>query len=202
MDAAQCYISLSSVRGELPAMQHSPTLQVLNHVYRTVITHIYYPLIAGTILPSCPPPLLPPPTIKLLLPQLDIYRVMASHIHLPNSSRLLTRGALPSSFIHCWKSEAQCQQGYSLGERMKEGVGFRLKLWRRCSWVCCSDRVEKGPGGAAKSFNVWWTVVGLLGGARCDGRDAGGGCSGMPFRFEVQDLNAAPDEQERQLRIR
>lgn len=54
---------------------------------------------------------------KLLLPSLTFTALCASHIHLPNSSLLLTLGSLPS-FIHALKSSAHTQQGYILPKRL------------------------------------------------------------------------------------
>lgn len=45
------------------------------------------------------------------LPNLTFTALCASHIQRPNSSRLLTRGAFPSSFIQARKSSAQTQHG-------------------------------------------------------------------------------------------
>ena len=54
---------------------------------------------------------------KLFFPNLTLTALCASHIHLPNSSLLLTLGSLPS-FIHDLKSSAHDQQGYILPKRL------------------------------------------------------------------------------------
>jgi hypothetical protein len=54
---------------------------------------------------------------KLFFPNFTFTALCASHIHLPNSSRLLTLGSLPS-FIHDLKSSAHDQQGYILPNRL------------------------------------------------------------------------------------
>lgn len=61
---------------------------------------------------------------KLLFPNLTLTALCASHIHRPNSSRLLTRGSLPS-FIHDLKSSAHDQQGYILPKRL---MNWRVSL--------------------------------------------------------------------------
>lgn len=54
---------------------------------------------------------------KLFFPNFTLTALCASHIHLPNSSLLLTRGSFPS-FIHDRKSSAHDQQGYILPNRL------------------------------------------------------------------------------------
>lgn len=62
-------------------------------------------------------------------PNFPFTALCASHIHLPNSSRLLTRGAFAALFslIHARKSSAQTPHGYNFPNR-----------WRNCRVsVCC-----------------------------------------------------------------
>ena len=55
---------------------------------------------------------------KLFFPNFSLTALCASHIHRPKSSRLLTRGSLPS-FIHDLKSSAHDQQGYILPNKVR-----------------------------------------------------------------------------------
>lgn len=69
-------------------------------------------------------------------PNFPFTALCASHIHFPNSSRLLTRGAFAALFslIHARKSSAQTPHGYNFPNR-----------WRNCRVsVCC---VGVGWGG-------------------------------------------------------
>jgi hypothetical protein len=54
---------------------------------------------------------------KLFFPNFTLTALCASHIHLPNSSLLLTLGSLPS-FIQDLKSSAHDQQGYILPNKL------------------------------------------------------------------------------------
>ena len=53
------------------------------------------------------------PQSNVLFPSFTLTALCASHIHVPNSERELTRGALPRWAIHSLKSEPQYQHGYN-----------------------------------------------------------------------------------------
>lgn len=77
-------------------------------------------------------------------PILTLTALCASHIHLPNSSLELTRGAFPSFFIHAWKSVAQCQHGYSF-----EKVCMKVLV---SDWSC-------GEGDSGYCAVIEWSSV-------------------------------------------
>lgn len=68
-------------------------------------------------------------------PNFPFTALCASHIHLPNSSRLLTRGAFAALFslIHARKSSAQTPHGYNFPNR-----------WRNCRVSVCCEGVGWG----------------------------------------------------------
>lgn len=68
-------------------------------------------------------------------PNFPFTALCASHIHLPNSSRLLTRGAFAALFslIHARKSSAQTPHGYNFPKR-----------WRNCRVSVCCEGVGWG----------------------------------------------------------
>jgi hypothetical protein len=65
---------------------------------------------------------------KLLFPNFSLTALCASHIHLPKSSLLLTRGSFPS-FIQDLKSPAHDQQGYILPNKVMKV--FVSPCWAR-----------------------------------------------------------------------
>jgi hypothetical protein len=130
--------------------------------------------ITPPILPPRPPPFLPPRTIKTLLPQLFINRIMrlahprAKLAPIADPWRVLRHPALEVLGAH----PARVQ----LAERGEEGLGFGLELRGGLCGVCGGDGVEECPGGAPEGFDVGGAVGGE-GGYGC-GCGRCGGCFG------------------------
>jgi hypothetical protein len=107
------------------------------------------------------------PQSNSFFPNLTLTALCASHIHCPNSLRLLTRGVL--TFIHSWKSSAHTQHGYSLPNVRRnadvsvcnEGSGFsgyvaviecRRVHDERPSWATSGGQSLGSAGGRAARF--------------------------------------------------
>lgn len=115
---------------------------------------------APPILPPSPPPLLPSPTVKLLLPQLDIDRIV--RLTHPLSKLVSTRHPrrIPP-FVHPAPEIVRAHPArIKLPKQRYELLCFGLSCRCRRRGVVGRHCVEEGPGAAAQGFDIGRTVRG------------------------------------------
>jgi hypothetical protein len=117
--------------------------------------------ITPPILPPRPPPLLPLPTIKLLLPQLNINRIMRLAHPLP---KLAATAHARCIDLHPLLEVLGAHPArVQLAERAQERGCLGLQRRFGLLGVCGGDRVQEGPRRAAQLGDVRWAVFGERG---------------------------------------
>ena len=133
-------------------------------VHHTVLFSITSSRITPPILPPCPPPLFPFPTIKFLFPQLHIDRVMRLAHPLPKFAA--TADARCVDLHPLLEVLGAHPARVQLAERAQERGCLSLQRMLWFLRVCGGDRVQEGPRRAAQLGDVRWAVFGERGGER------------------------------------